>query len=91
MPLEPLAVPQSDLNKIMQSVANLQAGVFRSTSLFKNQPKTRQMVIEPLFEVDCRILLDHIKDVFPKERVEVEKSWRRIRINLDDVTFIPGT
>ena len=91
MPLEPLIVQQSELNKIMQLVASLQAGVFRSTSLFQHQPKTRQMVIEPVLQEDSDILLKVVKEVFPEERVEVEKAWRRIKINLENVAFSSGS
>lgn len=91
MPLEPLTVKQSDLNNLMQMIANMQAGVFRSTSLFKKQSNTRQMIIEPLFEIDSKLLFEEAKSVFTEDRVTFEKTWRRIRVNLEDVTFTSGT
>lgn len=91
MPQEPLTVKQSDLNNLMQMIGNFQAGVFRSISLFKKQPKTRQMVIEPLFEIDSKLLFEEAKSVFTEDRVVFEKTWRRIRLNIEDVTFTSGT
>jgi len=82
-----LTIPQSQLNKLTQLARNLRAGIFRSTSLFKNKKHTKQMVLEPVLKVDSETLLKAVKEVFPEERISVEQDWRRIKINIENVKF----
>lgn len=90
MPNKELVIPQSQLNHLTQVAHNLQAGIFRSTSLFKRAPKTRQMVLQPVLEKDATTLLAEVRQIFPEERISVEKGWRKIIINLENVTFSSG-
>lgn len=87
MPKDELVISQTKLNELTQLAHNLQAGIFRSTSLFKNKPRTKQMVFEPVLKVDSEKLLNAVKNVFAEERISVEQDWRKIKINIENVRF----